>query len=201
MINECLLQEHNISMEEHFIIYYCVLWLISATARVTHSQIINREENVGSCAPLEASDLGSMSMLSTSGIVAESFITGNGSDPPLVQILRHHLVCEVTGFLKNTVGVISMLVEYDCRGLFCPGANGSLNTTVTATSQFQFQCDPDTSTFRGIASNNTGRVRIDIPQANFLTPLDNQCGTCSDPETGTIGDWNNVTLCGGTCKS
>ena len=174
---------------------YFVLWLVisAATIKITHSLSTTMSSNLGSCTRPEASDLGSMDTLSTSGMVAESFITADGTDPPFVRIIRHHLVCEVAGFIKNTVGVISVLVEYDCRGLFCPGASNS-NTTVTVTSQFQFQCNPETSAF--IASQVS---RIDDPQANFSTPLDNQCGACSDPVIGTVIDRNNdpVTLCGG----
>ena len=184
-------------IEGRFIMYYCVLWLVisAATIKITHSLSTTMSINHGSCTQPEASDLGSMDTLSKSGIVAESFITADGTDPPFVRIIRHHLVCEVAGFIKNTVGIISVLVEYDCRGLFCPG-DGSPNTTVTVTSQFQFQCNPETSTFRKIS---TSLARIDNSQANFSTPLDNKCGACSDPETGAIGDRNNdpVTLCGG----
>ena len=181
---------------------YVLLLTMSAVTNI-HSQRTALRSSVGSCSPVEVSDLGSTTSLSTDGIVSAAFLSADGSDPPMVQILRHNVVCEVAGRLKDTVGEISMLVEYQCLGPSCPGYNFSQPSNIlNVISQFQVQCrdtDMFPSSSGGVISGGGGNTRVDNAAANFTTAIDRQCGACVDPATGTIGNGNNdpVTFCGG----
>ena len=183
---------------------YVLLLTVSAVTNV-HSQKTDLRSPVGSCPSVEVSDLGSTTSLSTDGIVSAAFLSADGSDPPMVQILRHSVVCEVAGRLKNTVGQISVLVEYQCLGPSCPGYNFSQpsnNIILNVTSQFQVQCrgtDMFLSSYGGVISGGGGNTRVDNAAANFTTTIDRQCGACVDPATGAVGNVNNdpVTFCGG----
>ena len=123
------------------------LYILLVTMSAAYSQMTYSRISVGSCSPVEGSDLGSNTSLSTEGIVPATFRIVDGRDAPMVQILRHQIVCEVAGRLKNTVGLISVLVEYQCLGYACPGYNRNNHSNpVTATSQFQIHCQ-NTNTF------------------------------------------------------
>ena len=182
---------------------YVLLLTVSAVTNV-HSQRTALRASVGSCPPVEVSDLGSTTSLSTDGIVPATFRGADGSAAPMVQILRHNVVCEVAGRLKNTVGQISVLVEYQCLGPSCHGNNYSQPSSIlNVTSQFQIQCR-NTDIFLlsnsgQIISGGGGATRVDNAAANFMTAIDRECGACVDPDTGAPGNANNdpVTFCGG----
>ena len=162
--------------------------------------------SVGSCPPVGEADLGSTISLSTDGLVPAAFRVADGSDAPMVRILRHNVVCEVAGRLKNTVGETSVLVEYECMGPGCPGYDADNPMVLTVTSQFQAQCR-DTDMFlsaTGLVITSSGNTRVDIVAtnlmaANFMTAIDTECGACIDPATGALGNDGNdpATFCGG----
>ena len=179
---------------------YVLLLTVSAVTNV-HSRRTTLRSSVGSCSPVEVSDLGNTTSLSTEGLVPATFRGADGSDVPMVQILRHNVVCEVAGRLKNTVGKISVLVEYECLGPRCPGYDANNPSMVlTVISQFQVQCR-DTDMFlssSGVVITGGGATRVDNAVANFTTAIDRECGACVDPATGAAGNGNNdpVTFCG-----
>ena len=150
---------------------------------------------------MEVSDLGSTTSLSTDGIVPATFRGADGSTAPMIQILRHSVVCEVAGRLKNTISETSVLVEYECLGSGCPGYDANNPSMVlTVTSQLQVQCR-DTDMFLSssgvVVSGGGGNTRVDNAAAN--TAIDRECGACVDPATGGPANANNdpVTFCGG----
>ena len=181
---------------------YILMLTMSAVTNI-HSQRTALRSSVGSCPPVEVSDLGNKTSLSTDGIVPATFLTADGSIVPMVRILRHNVVCEVAGRLKNTIGETSVLVEYECLGSGCPGYDANNPSMVlTVTSQLQVQCwdtDMFLSPSGGVISGGGGNTRVDNAAANFTTTIDRQCGACVDPATGSIGNGNNdpVTFCGG----
>ena len=180
---------------------YVLLLTVSAVTSV-HSQRAASRSSVGSCPPVEVSDLGSTTSLSTDGIVPATFRVADGSAAPMVQILRHNVVCEVAGRMKNTVGQISVLVEYKCLGPGCPSYDSSQPSSIlNVTSQLQVQCR-DTDIFlspTGQVISGVGNTRVDNIVANFTTAIDRECGACVDPATGGPANANNdpVTFCGG----
>ena len=159
--------------------------------------------SVGSCFPVEIADLGNTTSRTTVGLVPAAFVGADGSDAPMVRILRHNIVCEVAGRLKNTIGETSVLVQYECLGTRCPGYDAnSPSNVLTLTSQFQFQCrdtDMFPSTTGGVISGGGGSTRVDNTAADFMTAIARECGACVDPATGAIGNGGNdpVTFCGG----
>ena len=182
---------------------YVLLLTVSAVTDI-HSQRTGFRPNYSNCPPVEVSDLGSTTSLSTDGIVPAAFRSTNESSVPMVQILRHNVVCEVAGRWKDTVGQISVLVEYQCLGLGCPGYNSSQPSNIlNVTSQFQVKCvfplDMYVSFIGYVATRGGGAIRVDNAVANFTTAIDRECGACVDPATGCPRNKNNdpVTFCGG----
>ena len=181
---------------------YILLLTVSAVPSI-HSQRTALRSSVGSCPPVEVSDLGNTTSLSTDGIVPATFRGADGSAAPMVRILRHNVVCEVAGRLKNTIGETSVLVEYECLGSGCPGYDANDPSMVlTVIGQIQVQCR-DTDMFLSpsevVVSGSGGNIRVDNVVANFTTTIDRQCGACVDPATGAAGNDDNdpVTFCGG----
>ena len=179
---------------------YILLVTTSAVTNI-HSQRTALRSPVGSCPPVGVLDLGSTTSLSTDGIVPATFLIADGSVVPMVRILRHNVVCEVAGRLKNTIGETSVLVEYECLGSGCPGYDSNNPSMVlTVISQLQVQCR-DTDMFLSLSGVviSGGATRVDNAVANLTTVIDRECGACVDPVTGSIGNGNNdpVTFCGG----
>ena len=179
---------------------YILLLTVSVMTSI-HSHATLSSSSVGSCSPVQKSDLGGF-FPSIEGIVPATFKSANGSGAPHVQIIKYHTVCEVPGRMKNTVGHLSVLVKYLCFGSNCPQNGGTSTNPQAVISQFQIQCHADTNTFlssSGIASSIRGSTRVDHATADFSIANDTQCGACVDPATGTSGDQNNDpdTFCGG----
>ena len=183
--------------------FYVLLLILLVTTGI-HSQQTALRGSVGSCPPLEEADLGNTTSLSTDGLVAAAYRGADGTTPPMVRILRHNVVCEVAGRLKNTVGETSVLVEYECLGPGCPGHDtNNPSMAVTVISQFQVQCR-NTDMFLlsnsgQVVSGGGGSTRVDNVDANFTTAIDRECGACVDPTSGSPANENNdgITFCGG----
>ena len=192
-------------MVKGYKLLYVLLLTISAATSI-HSKTTATRISVGNCPPVIASDLGNSTSLTTAGIVAASYKNTDGSDAPMIRIIRHQVLCEVAGRQRNTVGEISVLVEYQCMGLACPGFDRNSPNPVTIISQIQIQCRSTNtffSAFGTIISSGGGNIRIDNIPTVFSTPTNLKCGACVDPATGTPGNRNNdpVTFCGGMYAS
>ena len=172
-----------------------ILWL--SVAAVTLLIVCNPKKtdltyDIGACAPMEISMLGKTNEVSKDGIVSSSFIKADGSDPPFVRIIRFHVVCEVIGYLQNTIGIVSVVVEFECLGPSCPG--GDLRTSVIVVQQFNFACRSADNTysppFNVLGTVHSGKV----PLANFST-MKEECGACIDPEESSLYPSDPVTFC------
>lgn len=114
---------------------------------------------------------------------------------PSIQILDYNVVCESPGFIRGKIGSTSVLVGYQCTGMFCTGFE--YNGTTTKLGQFQFTCHED-DTFFPPSSRGYVYMFDALISADFSTPIDTDCGECIAPVPhGYQSD--PVTYCAGIC--
>lgn len=140
----------------------------------------------GDCDPVGVSDLGNPGELSTEGLIARSFGSGDGGIvPQLVRIIDFKIVCEVAGLTKGTIRGISVIATYDCMGLIC-----SPSSVARFTSQFNFYCR-----LWGLTLVIEGLGRNDNPTGTTETPLDITCGLCATYSRYIRTDYTNDSNC------
>ncbi len=177
------------------------LSLLSVLTTVVHSDQSVIPSGVGICNKLRtASDLGNTATLSNDGILARAVSPANdGANPPMVQVIGFQLVCEVAGARRDTVGGVSVVVNYMCMGPLCREDIGA-SDVITLTEQFNFEC-----TSNDASQNLTARESVLVaagfaardknPLANLNTPLEDQCSQCVNPSVSASA--NEVTHCRG----
>ncbi len=177
------------------------LSLLSVLTTVVHSDRSVIPSGVGICNKLRtASDLGNTATLSDDGILARAVTPVNdGSDPPMVQVLDFQLVCEVAGARRDTVGGVSVVVNYMCMGPLCRAGTDAA-TIITLTEQFNFDCtsneaSQDLTARESVLVAAGTSPRDEVTSANLNTPLADQCSQCVDPSVAAAA--NEVTHCRG----
>ncbi len=181
-----------------------ILWsvlLLSMLTAVVHSDPSVIPSGVGICNKLRTtSDLGNTTTLSNVGILARAVSPANdGANPPMVQVMDFQLVCEVAGARRDTVGGVSVVVNYMCMGPLC-GEDIGASDVITLTEQFNFECSSndasqDLTARESVLVAAGTEARDENTLANLNTPLADQCSQCVDPSTAAAA--NEVTHCRG----
>ena len=130
------------------------------------------------CNAITGSDLGSTTELSTDGLISQALSPGGetGNNPVSVQISRSRILCDASGFTKNTSSYVSILVEFQCSSPTVSGCDGTMLTW-----QFQFQCSSANEYSTTVFGTDTFAV-TENPTASFSTSPDNRCRACVDDQ-------------------
>lgn len=159
--------------------------------------------DTGSCPPIQITDLGSTEQLSFSGLLPLALRLRAGpsaGSAPEVRVIDFFVVCEAAGRTRDTVGSVSMVVMFECRGEACIGTS-SENPVVNSTEQIQLNCTLEFFEGGFVGGDNyltgvfSGILRTTNPNATFDTPPNDRCGFCVDPTTGVPSDLKTHCLC------
>ena len=166
----------------------------SAILRVAHLQTPTLRSGVASCERPSLDDFGSMDATgSNEGIVSGFFGGGDAGivDPQTIRIMAVNRVCEASGLTRDSLGSISVIVQYECLDSQC-GGRGS-----TFIDQYRLDCieTDGVASFSGVTNGDIRTVAAEVV-GNLTTPLMNQCGRCvlpsglfmSDPATYCLGN-------------
>ena len=138
--------------------------------------------NGQNCLPISQQLLGSVSALSTNGLIPTVFTSsGDNQSPPDVQILNYTVVCEVSGDRISTARGVSILLVFDCDS-----TRDDLQECTAGvdrvTRQFHFACSSTGDEWTTTIVGSSNFVVSATTQATLDTPLDNTCGLCVDPQ-------------------
>ena len=147
------------------------------------------------CPPINIDDLGSTTDFSPNGLVslAIDFAAESSFNIP-VRIIDYHVVCDASGFLRNTSSFVSVLVQFQCSFPISGGPSllPTCDGSTIITRQYQFSCVTGNE-WAAIVSGITSFVETMNPRATFLTPPDNQCRRCVDERQNSNAD--SITHC------
>lgn len=204
------------------LISLCALltWFLGGvvTQPLSHSRI-------GACEPLDFNLLGTTTVLSSFGLIPKLLLRDSNIETivdtiylPEVRIIQAHQICQSQGFLRNTVGSIGILIEYECLGIVCRSPDPAV--TAVFTHHFALDCHhPDgyivplngthlptnyakgswEEPFVGPVNVENRHFRIlRNPLATFSTAMATNCGSCSVRENIFQGQsLDPATLCSG----
>ena len=168
-----------------------------------------RDSLVGSCPQLKDNDtiLGRTDFFSQEGLLPSLFVRGPVRQRPFLKIIRSKILCEATGYYKNTASSYTMIVEYQDQN-----RHGKEQVVVTVDCvRDEYNPDKEYSFFpkphyRGRIPthqgglHNTARSRGESTlHERFLATFDTvkltECGECRF--FGSDQDYDKVTGCGG----
>ena len=148
---------------------------------------------VSSCERPSLEDFGSLdSGGSNQGIVAGFFGGGDAGivDPQTIRIVAVNRVCEASGLTRDSLGSISVIVQYECLDTQCGGMNSVF------IDQYRLDCieTNGVASFSGVTIGDIRTAAYGVV-GNLTTPLMDQCGRCvlpsglfmSDPATYCLG--------------
>ena len=151
------------------------LTVLLLTVSVAHSQTPTPRSNVGSCPPVTSS-LGSNMTLTTMGLVSASIDQGNSaSDVSLVRILDSQLVCEAAGLRRDTISSFSVVVRFECQGIFCGTADAGAGSF---TRYLSLDCNQD-DTFTMTSVQRGDELTLPMVANPLNISLNNRCGECT----------------------
>lgn len=132
------------------------------------------------CPLIQASELEG-----ASGLIARSFVSGELQDEPIIQLFEYRIVCLASGSARGTYRLTSVIANYSCDGLLCPGGSAG-----NVFSQFEFECVDGQWTFSQLEVSS----RTDAPDVigSLSTDLRRDCSLCITPEAGQVVGANNV---------
>lgn len=155
------------------------------------------------CDHLDPAHLGETQILSTAGIVADSYIGNDitkAIQPPFVRILQYQVACEAIGWRRGTQSGATVIVEYECLGSQCPG--GGNDTTVTLMEAISIQCLPRRGNRAELVLRGFRDLRtINTNSSCSLGIVPNlQCELCSS-SIDCLANFNNTYCAFGNGKS
>ncbi len=164
----------------------------------------------GNCTILMDNDtiLGNYNQFSDTGLLPSLFITGDGSSPPFLRIVRSKVTCLNSGLIKGTASSVGVLVEYQRQS--APNVNikaqvavDCIQDTHNPNAEFSFYPTPNPNatqiSARNTARVSSGRTLVDNVDVNFTVPFRTNCAVCSDfslglgdPDSRCVGKYQNV---------
>ena len=125
------------------------------------------------------------SLITTSITAGFTFIV-----PPMITITNINYVCLVSETFSGTYRILSVVVEYECSGLFlCP--------SVMPLSQYDFSCNSSGMWEDGLNQH----FHRDVADADLTTPNRTECSFCVAPNHPLLAaialPYDNVTHCVG----
>ena len=145
----------------------------------------------GNCTVLMDNDpiLGNYNQFSDTGLLPSLFITGDGSSPPFLRIVRSKVTCLNSGLIKGTASSVGILVEYQRQT--APNVNIKAQIAVDCildphnpNAEFSFYPTPDPAatqiSVQNTARVSSGRTLKDNVDVNFTVPFRTNCSVCSD---------------------
>ena len=149
---------------------------------------------VSSCERPSLEDFGSSDTAgSNEGILTGFFGGGDRGfiDPQTIRIVAVNRVCEASGLTRDSLGSISVIVQYECLDTQCGGTG---NVFI---DQYRLDCieTNGVASFSGVTSGDIRTGAVYGVVGNLTTPLMDQCGRCvlpsglfmSDPATYCLG--------------
>ena len=144
------------------------LTLLAVTLGVHSQQFTQRRSSrVGDCPRPDANVI--------AALISDSFNLADGAERPVVNVNESVVVCESPGLFRDTVSSFSAVVSYSCMGDPAP-CDGNLRT-----DQFQYDCNSDNTFTRADIASGRIRTPMENVVATLETPLNAQCGQCSEP--------------------
>lgn len=182
-----------------------LVFMLFVTLRVVHLQQTDERPRIGSCPRPTVDDLGRRDMLSREGLVALSYVTNIEFDIyvppenlPEVRIFAYAIVCEASGLIRDSISSFSVVVDHECRGMWCGDDPDSRRI-----EQYQYDCVANQYQCAAIGTffppHKVGNRAVRSAKANLTIPstLENvTCGECSaetingldpDPDTHCVG--------------
>ena len=136
--------------------------------------------------------MGSTGSPSMTGLIADSYVTGDNPTPPNVQVTAFSIVCQSASKNANMWRAVSVVVEYTCDV-------GCEDTTVL--SQFDLTCIGGQWRLNVLGFTSSGALRTTPANASLVTPRRTDCSICFSPELGAhvglISSVDPVTHCAG----
>ncbi len=158
-------------------------------------------------------ELGNTTALSQEGLIASSYLVGDASTAPFVQILEARRVCLAAGSAPARYRWVSVIVRYICNGAVPAIAPAPCGNNLEVTSQIDFGCvDTDGPTGAnppewaiGLPPLPNILTYVSIPpDGDFTTPLQISCSFCVNPTEGPaagFGDVDTESHCAGQCNA
>lgn len=110
-------------MEEDWFLVSLTIMLLATHAPILASSQATGTPDVGGCAALTMTELGSVDSLSQGGLVAEFLERGQEASVS-VQVLEYRVLCEAAGGRRGGIARVSVIVRYRCQGAQCPSGRG-----------------------------------------------------------------------------
>jgi len=134
------------------------------------------------CPPLESSDLGNVSSLSTNGLIAASLMAIEEEDSsPSIQLMNHQVVCLAQGSGRGLYRMVSVIASFMSTG----------DNKLVSTMQFHFECD-DGAWSNNVMGSFENAVSNTSLEGSLTTALRRDCQLCTDfisssPEEHCVG--------------
>ncbi len=156
----------------------CLIWLPKLVFAQNEPSFTALDGRVGSCTPITTADIGNITSLSTTGLVAK-FLSDSNVNPTMVRIIEYNVVCESLGLIRETVASTSFIVQYECLGSGCLGNDPTIVQTFL--HQFQMHCNrgpPPSFSVPSIFSVFPENIITVDPTGDLFTPASDGCGSC-----------------------
>ena len=134
------------------------------------------------CPPFTVDDLGNTTDFSVQGLLPSSLTVGGDLEMTVivpVRIMRHRIVCEATGELRNTSSFISVLVEFQCDFNSTQPNLRDCDGSTVLTRQYQYFCNASDL----YAVRDPFFVQTVSLTVNFSTPVNTSCVRCINDAT------------------
>ena len=136
-------------------------------ARCDSTCLLNSSQNalaqLGNCVNLPEQD-------TLEEVIADSINAGfTFFTPPIINIIDLNYVCVVSGTLRDTYRIVSVVVRYSCLGFLCPAG--------TLLSQYDVSCNSEGMWVDGLNQH----FHRDIADADLATPNRTECSFCVAP--------------------
>ncbi len=140
-------------------------------------------------------ELGSVTAPSREGLIASSYLVGDSSTAPLVQILDYRIVClapaTTSPEASDSFSSTSVIVRYTCDGNVPAIAQAPCGDNLEVTAQFDLACvvtgapgNPPEWVAGATVILAVGTFVSIPPDGDFSTPLQIECLFCLNPEEG-----------------
>lgn len=169
---------------------------------------------IGNCVSLETSELGTLNIASTRGLVSKGLVTVamrrdmssvyHTSQRPLVRIVRAVRTCQSRAIDESWFNTASFLVSYTCSGIACEQLPDDVRT-LSYVHLFSFVCQNGSNVYTtwdyvtgyDIHINRTTTNSV----SNLVTTLDGSCVLCTnDPALDVNPRFDPITGCVGMFK-
>ena len=93
-----------------------------------------------------------------------------------MQILDYRIVCEAAGLRRGTISSFSVVVKYECQGIFCGTAN--LDNPGSFTRYLSLDCNQD-NTYTMTSIQRGAELTLPTVANPLNISLNNRCGECT----------------------